>query len=272
MAELKINGIILSQMDLGEHDRIYTILSAQLGRIRAVAKGVKRKKSVLATCGLFLYGEFILFEGRELYYINSVSAISDFFELSQDVESFALACYFSKLAQNVSAEKVADQALLKLLLNMYYLLENRKFPLYILKSVYELKLCQLAGFMPNTSNCVSCGKKDSEWKGEFFYSAAAGGLLCNQCRVHYADDRELSKPVLQALRYILNSPLREACSFHLSSDFQNNLTAVAEEHANYHIPGGISALNYYKGCKLNEIPSCKMVMEDDSVKTKKESE
>lgn len=272
MAEVKADGIILNQMDLGEHDRIYTILTAQLGRIRAVAKGVKRKKSALAPCGLFLYGEFILFEGRDLYYIHSVSPISGFFELAQDVENFALACYFSKLAQNVSAEKIADLTLLKLLLNTFYLLEKRKIPAYIMKSVFEIKLCQLAGFMPNCKCCVICGKSDSSNWDYVSFSAAAGGILCGECgaKSPYQDCRIISKPALQALQYILNMPLKDAFAFRLSNEFQNDLIISAETHANYHIPGGLSALDYYKACKLDETPIRNMVTEHEPDKTKKE--
>ncbi len=261
MAEWKAEGIILNQMDLGEHDRIYTILTAQLGRIRAVAKGIKRKKSALAPCGLFLYGEFILLEGRELYYIKSVSTISEFFGLSAEVESFALACYFSKLAQAVSAEKMADQAILKLLLNTYYTLEKRKIPFYIVKAVFELKLSELAGFMPSLSQCTSCGKTESK---VYYYSAAAGGVLCEACVGRYSDHKSISPAVLQAIRYIVISPLKEAFRFHLAQEYQEELAEIAQEHANYYIPGGQRALDYYKTCVAAETTSLKLVRKNET--------
>lgn len=70
MANIKINGIVLAESNMGDFDKMLTILTPNVGKISCVAKGARRPKSaLLAGTQLFCFGEYLVFKGsRNLSY------------------------------------------------------------------------------------------------------------------------------------------------------------------------------------------------------------
>ena len=97
MAYLKVKGIVTGGNDVGDADRMLSILSSEEGLVRASAKGVRRLKNKLAgATQLFCYGEFIMYPGRDVYSIYNCEIIESFSEICKSPETFTYAAHLIK--------------------------------------------------------------------------------------------------------------------------------------------------------------------------------
>ena len=98
MAIIKTKGIVLSTHNMGDNDAMCNILTPDLGKIGAAAKGVKRQKSPLMAGTQFLcYGEFVIYKGVSSYTINSCEPIEIFYNIRLDVDKLKVASEITKL-------------------------------------------------------------------------------------------------------------------------------------------------------------------------------
>ena len=143
---INVTGIVLSSAPQGEYDRRLLLLTAELGKISAFVRSVRRSGSSLQSASrLFAFGSFELYEGRNSYTVKSAE-IREYFEfLGQDPEALCYASYFGELAGYYAQEGSEDPALLALLFHAVRSLKNPKLDRPTLRYAYELKLMQTEG-------------------------------------------------------------------------------------------------------------------------------
>lgn len=144
--EAAVTGIVLSVQPIGEYDKRLVLLTKELGKISAFAKGARRPNSPLVAAGrLFACGDFVLYEGRSSYTVKS-ARIGEFFDyLSDDVEAMCYASYFGELADHFCRENVPAGREIKLLYFAIRALRLPQLSRHLVKRVYELKLLALEG-------------------------------------------------------------------------------------------------------------------------------
>ena len=241
---LKIQGLVLRRTEYNDHDVLLTILTRQHGKLTAKARGLKRKNSPLtAQCQLLAYSEFTLFEYRGMYTINEASTIELFHDLRRDLGKLSLGTYFAQAAEVISQEDLPNPELLSLVLNSLYALSKLGEPELKVKAAFELRLCCIAGFMPELTGCAGCG---SEWPDRF--DIKAGMAECTTCRNPESDGirMPISPGVLQAMRYICFCGSRKIFSFTLSADAMQQLADVTESYLTTQLERGFSTLDFYK--------------------------
>ena len=87
MATVKVKGVILSENNMGDYDKMLTMLTPNFGKISCVAKGARRPKSaLLAGTQMFCFGEYMMYQGTSTYHINSCETIEIFYKLRTDLE------------------------------------------------------------------------------------------------------------------------------------------------------------------------------------------
>lgn len=121
MANIKVNGLILSESNVGDFDKMLTMLTPGNGKISCVAKGARRPKSaLLAGTQMFCFGEYLMFKGAQTYHINSVEPIEVFYNLRTDLDKLKYAVHINKIVQDVTEENQNCYRILQLLLNTLY--------------------------------------------------------------------------------------------------------------------------------------------------------
>lgn len=252
--QLKTQGIILKQRNIGENDRILTILTADFGLIEATARSVKSTRSALsAACQLLSYSDICLYKGKGNYIVNSAETINSFYSLRLDVVKIALAGYFCELTTYLSPTLDNANDYIKLLLNTLYLLQEGKKSETVLKSIFELRALSVAGFMPDFVCCKAC----SAFQKELMYFLPLEGLLvCEDCYGGSAYSLETTikfkvfPPVLSALRHIVFSPPEKIFSFNLTDDSLLSLNFITENYTLLHTEGKFNSLGIYQSLKL----------------------
>ena len=158
MAHIAVKGLVIRETDFGEADRYITVLTAELGKIEVLCRGIRRKKGRLANAvGLFCYSEFTLFSGRK-YTLSHAEIDTQFWGITGNIEQYALCCYFAELA-NIAADAddgVSD--LLPMFLRALYALDRQKRSVQIVKAAFELRLASEWGYTPDLTGWAVCGK------------------------------------------------------------------------------------------------------------------
>ena len=139
MGTIKMSGIIISENNLGDYDKMLTMLTPGLGKISCVAKGARRQRSALLAGTQFLcFGEYMMYKGANTYNINSCETIEVFYKLRTDLDKLNYAVEMTKIVRDVTDENENCYKILQLFLNtLYTLSETDKNPELIL-SIFKL--------------------------------------------------------------------------------------------------------------------------------------
>lgn len=208
---VKIRGIVIKSNQSGENDRVLSLLSPEMGKLTVIAKGVRSlKHQSRASAAVLSYSSFVLKKIKDGFYsLVSAEVIESFRNLSEDIELLSYGAYFASLCEMCVQHEVPADEEVRLLLNSLYILGKRKNEAYVVKTVFEIKLCELCGIMPEFDKFCPCGEPASS------FSISDGEM---RCTVH-ADNNciSLSPSALAFAVYIVQNPLKESlfaqCSF-----------------------------------------------------------
>ena len=240
--QTKTQGLVIREQTVGESDRLVTLLTADYGLVKAFVRRAKNIKSnnVSAT-SLFAYSEFTLYRSREAYVVDNAVANEVFFDLRKDINALSLAQYFVQLAYFLCAEEQPAPDTLRLLLNALHLLCKGKKNHKLIKSVVELRMLALGGYMPNLLACYRCGTYESD---VMYFDVQEGCIYCKDCFRNNA----LTAPigVITAMRYICLSDLGKVFSFNIGEENMNILSDITEKYTLSRIDGRLTTLDFYK--------------------------
>jgi DNA repair protein RecO (recombination protein O) len=175
-------AIALRTYRLGEADKIVSLFTRQLGRIRAVASGAQRPKSryggtlePLSYVKLWLYER----ENRDLGRLNSVELLESFFGMQREYRVQAAAQYMAEVAEGFLPEREVNERAFRLLLAVLRALKrssevNRPL-LY-----FNYWLLKLGGFLPELDRCGNCGRALGDETA--YYGEGSEQLFCSNCR------------------------------------------------------------------------------------------
>jgi DNA repair protein RecO (recombination protein O) len=171
-------GIVLRTFPLGEADRIVVMLSPNHGKVRAVAKGVRKIKSRFGgRLEPFTHVDLVLYEGRSLDTITQASVIEAFPAMRADLSRVLAAGTMVEAVDAVSQEgESAHRAFLLLQRGLKALEAGPLHP--DLVAAFLLKIADVVGVAPALDHCAGCGTR----QGVKRFSFAAGGALCERCR------------------------------------------------------------------------------------------
>ena len=167
-------------MPLGEADRILTLCSPDMGKVRAVAKGVRRTKSRLGGhLELLSRASVSVAIGRNLDTISEAYAISTFGGIRNDLQRVSRGLYVAELVDCFSFEGNGNHAMYSLLLGTMHRLESGN-NLDMLMRWFEMRLLECSGYMPELVHCVEC----RNWlePDDHLFACDSGGALCPNCR------------------------------------------------------------------------------------------
>lgn len=237
---IQTKAVVIKENNVGETDRLVTLLTEKAGVIRAFARGARSVKSkALSATRLFCYAEMSIWASADKYVIREAEPIEVFFGLRNDIAKIALAGYFSQLLIELapSEENAADY--LKLTLNCLHFLEKGTKPAAQLKSIFELRLLSMAGYMPAIEACAGCGAFESE---QMYIALATGEVYCENC--HRGGER-IGISALSAMRYIIYSPFQQVFSFTLTDTALQELSRCSEKYLLAQVGRSFTTLDFY---------------------------
>ena len=161
MGIIKTKGVILSESNMNDFDKMLTILTPN-GKIGCAAKGARKPKSLLmAGTQVFVFGEYMLYQGTSSYHINSCDTIEMFYPIRTDLDKLKYAAHIAKIINDVTDENQNTYRILQLFLNTLYMISETDKNLDFILSVFKLRLLCLLGFTPQIRTCTDCKTQDN---------------------------------------------------------------------------------------------------------------
>lgn len=178
MPPYKEQGVVLRSVKLGEADKIVTILTQGSGKVRAVAKGVRKTTSRFgARVEPFTHVNLMLYRGRgSLDTITQAEILAPHLRLRTDLALFAAGETMVEAVDKVAEEHERNVRLVLLLLSGLRALDAGPTDPAAVAESFVLKLLSLSGFHPSLAACAVCGERDVR-----LWSSGLGGAVCAGC-------------------------------------------------------------------------------------------
>jgi DNA repair protein RecO (recombination protein O) len=197
-------GVVLRTYRLGEADRIVVFMTEQHGKVRAVAKGIRKTTSKFgARLEPLTHVDLLLWQGRsDLDIVNQVEVINTFRQVREDLDRVAQGVALLEVTDQIAQERHPDRQLFAMLVGALKALSEPTNDPTLLAPSFFLKALALDGALPELSGCASCGEPEGEVELVAF-DLTEGGALCRRCR----RGRPMSPAALTLLRRILGGDL-----------------------------------------------------------------
>ena len=229
MGTIKTSGIIISESNLGDYDKMLTMLTPGLGKISCVAKGARRPRSaLLAGTQLFCFGEYMMYKGTNTYNINSCSTIEVFYNVRIDLDKLNYVAEITRLIQDTTTENQNSYNILQLLLNTIYVISETDKNLDLVMSIFKLRLISILGFKPHIEKCTNCGEKENIK----YFSLRDNGLKCEVSGKQDKSAVEINEGTLNAIKYAILAPAKKLYSFKVSEESIRELKIISKLYIN----------------------------------------
>lgn len=222
------DAIVLSRFDLGEADRVLTLITPTLGKIKAIAKGIRRPSSRLGgSLEPFAELNVALARGRTFDVVTEVRVGHAWLRLRDRLESAATAWYLAELADRSLEERHEAEPLYALLRRAYELLDAGMAPGRVARW-YEMHLADELGMRPEVDRCVECDRM-LEVTESFRWVPPLGGVVCGRCPGPPADRSGLSLEALKVLKAYQRMDIEAIAGLRLPEDAEREVEGAMRE-------------------------------------------
>jgi DNA repair protein RecO (recombination protein O) len=220
----RTEAVILRRSDYSEADRIITLFTPGYGKVRVIAKGVRKTKSRLAGhLELFMRVQLLLATGRNLDIVTQAQIVEPYKRLSDNLRGLSYAYYVAELLDKLTLDEQENRPAYDLLVATLDALDRSDVPDLVVR-YYELHLLGFLGYRPYLFHCASCQEPLTEAADR--WSIVGGGMLCLRCTSQDAHAFQIGLPAFKALRYLQREPIGAVEQLRLSESLRRELEAL----------------------------------------------
>ncbi len=232
---LRAEVVVLRHTDWGEADRLLVLFSREAGKLRAVAKGVRKLHSRKAGhLEPFTHVKVMMAAGRDFWIVTQAETMDAYLPIREDLVRTAYAATVIELIDRFTYEDGENRPLFQLLVDTLERISTLPDPFPAVR-FYELRLLDLLGYRPDLTNCVRCGtpiKAEDQ-----FFDADLGGVLCPRCGANGLSARATARPVsmatLKFLRHYQRSTFQEASRVPLEPAVKREMESLLNYYLTY---------------------------------------
>ena len=265
---MRLEAVVLRHINWGEADRLLWLFSREMGKVRAVAKGVRKPRSRKAGhVEPFTRVSLQLARGRDMLLVTQAEAMDAYLPLHEDLLRMGYASYVVELLDRFTYEEGENRPLYRLLTDTLERIGKEAGPapgpgqtvaspeaasqgsrLALAVRYYEIRLLDLLGFRPQLFECAVCGNEILA--EDQYFSAALGGVLCPNCGLNAPGARPISQNALRHLRHFQRSSYTEATRAHLTSELDRELEQIMQHYLTYLLERGLNTPEFLRRVKL----------------------
>ena len=246
----RIEAIVLKHADFGEADRLLTLFTREEGKLRALAKGVRkpgsRKGGHLEP---FSRVSLLLGRGRELPIVEQAEAVELNSALSENLVALGYASYVVELLDKLSADHDQHGGVYRLIRDTLRRLASGDEPQLAVR-FYEVRLLEQMGFRPELHTCPGCGRQ-IEPEDQYF-SFEQGGAVCPRCGPQDPAARRISLGALKVLRHLQRSDYAGACRAKPGPAVQLELESLMNAFATYLVERSLNTPKFLRRVKSRD--------------------
>ncbi|MDL1911768.1 DNA repair protein RecO [Chloroflexi bacterium CFX6] len=229
---IRVDAVVLRHSDYGEADRLLTIYTRQLGKMRVIAKGARKIASRKAGhIEPFTHVRLQLAKGRDMFLVTQADTVDAYLPLREDLILTSHASYVMELLDRFTYEdETENSSTFRLLTETLSRLASLFDPWLVIR-YYEMRLLDQLGFRPQLRECANCGR---EIKAEDqFFSFSAGGVICPRCGKGLPHLHPISVEALKYLRHFQRSGYAEASRARPQPEVQKEAESLMQGYFTY---------------------------------------
>lgn len=243
--------IVLRRIDLGEKDRILTLLTREQGKLSAVAKGARRTGSRFGGASEPLtYCRLMLSTGRDLDIVTQAEIKESFPHVREDIRRIAYGLYMLELVNAFVDTRQPNPDIFDTLLSALYILESGT-DAEVTARYFEIRLLSILGYEPHIDACLRCGRKPG--LGKIVFSPPMGGFVCNECGETPKGAVEVSGAVasyITALRRAEPPQLQRMC---VPNGARRDLSRIMRRHIRYQLESDLKSSEFIDAITAIEV-------------------
>lgn len=247
--ELKTPAVVIRRARLREADRVITFFTREMGKVSAIAKGVRKAKARLAGhLELLTYADITLARGKNLDTVIGSQTLSPYLKIRNSLELTAYAMYFAELVFHFTPEEQANKGLFDLLIETMESLGETP-NLELLARYFELNILKSLGYRPELRRCPSCG---TELKAVTnYFSPTSGGVLCPDCS-NELTAYPISVSGLKVMRFLLENRYDAASRLKIEPGLNREVAAIIRSYFHFLLEKGIKSAAWLDELKMNQ--------------------
>ncbi len=244
----RVDAVVLRHSDYGEADRLLTLYTRQLGKIRVIAKGARKIASRKAGhIEPFTHVRMQVSKGRDMLILTQADTVDAYLPLRDDLVLTSQAAYVLELLDRFSYEdETENSSTFRLLTDTLSRLASRSDPWLVLR-YYEMRLLDHVGFRPQLFECTNCGREIQP--EDQFFSFSAGGVICPRCGQGLKHLHEVSVDALKYLRYFQRNSYAEATRACPAPDVQLETESLMQGYFTYLLERELNTPGFLKRIK-----------------------
>jgi DNA repair protein RecO (recombination protein O) len=230
----RTDAIVLSRFEIGEADRVLTLLTPHFGKLKAIARGVRKPSSRLGgSLEPFAELHLMLARGRTFDVVTQVSIEHAWLNLREELGPTAVAWYVAELADRAIEERHEAMAIYTLLRRAYSLLDAGMAEGRVARW-FEMRLADELGIQPELDRCVEC-ERPIEPGDALLWVPALGGVLCPRHPEPPAERMTLSIGALKVLRAYKRSDIEALAGLRLPPAVEAEVESALRMHLRHHL-------------------------------------
>lgn len=234
--------MVLKGYDYGEADRILTLYTPHAGKLRAIAKGMRRTKSRLGGhLDLFTRSSLLVARGRQLDIVTQAETIENFRQVREDLARVTYCNYVAELVDGFSAEQLANYPLYALTVTTFRRLATAH-NLEMVVRAFELQLLGFTGYRPQLHRCLHCDRNIEPQANSF--SARLGGVLCPECTAVDSAAPTISVGALKVMRNLQTNESAMLQLQNLEPAVHREVERRLQEYVMYRLEGRPKSLGF----------------------------
>jgi len=223
----RTTAIVLKGSNFGEADRILTILTERFGKVKVMAKGIRKIKSHLAgALEPFMLVDLQLHEGKTFYIVTGAVILEPLHSLHDNFEKVGQAFYLGELVDRFVEEGQKIPEIFELFRVGLSQIEKGMKPV-VLRG-FELKIVEGAGFKPEINNCLHC--KNRIIPGENYWDSVEGGIICGNCQAIHHHGNRLSDEAVKLLHFFERSDLETISRLRLAAEVEEEVEKILAKY------------------------------------------
>lgn len=247
---LRVEAVVLSHTDWGEADRLLWLYTREIGKARAIAKGLRKPRSRKAGhLEPFTRVSLQLARGRDMWIVTQAESVDIYLSLREDLLRVGYAAYVVELLDRFTYEEGENLSLYRLLCETLDCLDKETEPQLAVR-YYEIRLLDLIGFRPLLFNCAAC---NNEIKPEDqYFSAALGGVVCPACAARTPGLIPISMQALKYLRHFQRSSFAETRRAHPSRSIDREMEQIMQHYLTYLLERNLNSPAFLRRVRREE--------------------
>ncbi len=231
--EYKYTGIILDKRDVGETDRIYSIFTLENGKIRVLAKGVRKANAKLAGfLENFTLAEIFIAKSQGMGKITGSIVVDSFGEIRKNLSILQDAFGAVKIFNKLTKEENKDQIIFELLKSYLETLDSLALQKKEEKTEavflgFLFKLFEELGYKMEINDCLKCGSKIKE--GNNFFDPKQGGIICEKCSSESGGKIKVNSNSIKIIRIFFQNSIKSLVKLKTDQKDLNNLKIIIGE-------------------------------------------